>query len=87
MVRSQIFELFVQTKTKRKLASKTIVHFIFAARRLFGITIVLIEHDMAVVMSIADQVLALNYGKMLSLGVPKDIRTNQAVIDAYFGTE
>lgn len=66
---------------------RDIVRFIFAARRQYGITVLLIEHDMAVVMSIADRVLALNYGETLALGVPADIRTNQAVIDAYFGVD
>ena len=51
----------------------------------FGTTIALIEHDMGVVMDISDRVVVLDYGKKLADGTPDDVRSNQAVIDAYLG--
>ncbi len=51
----------------------------------FGTTIVLIEHDMGVVMDISDRVVVLDYGKKLADGTPDEVRSNQAVVDAYLG--
>ena len=51
----------------------------------FGTTIALIEHDMAVVMDLADRVVVLDYGKLLADGTPNEVQKNQAVIDAYLG--
>lgn len=51
----------------------------------FGTTVVLIEHDMGVVMDISDRVVVLDYGKKLANGTPDEVRSNQAVIDAYLG--
>ena len=51
----------------------------------FGTTIALIEHDMAVVMDLADRVVVLDYGKLLADGTPVEVQSNQAVIDAYLG--
>ncbi|MGB2817826.1 MAG: ABC transporter ATP-binding protein [Burkholderiaceae bacterium] len=51
----------------------------------FGTTIVLIEHDMGVVMDISDRVVVLDYGKKIGDGSPDEVRSSQAVIDAYLG--
>jgi branched-chain amino acid transport system ATP-binding protein len=51
----------------------------------FGTTICLIEHDMGVVMDISDRVVVLDYGRKIGDGVPDEIKSNQAVIDAYLG--
>ncbi|MCE0487583.1 ABC transporter ATP-binding protein [Ornithinimicrobium sediminis] len=50
-----------------------------------GMTIVLVEHDMDVIMSISDWIVCFAEGKVIAEGRPSDIRTNRAVIDAYLG--
>lgn len=50
-----------------------------------GITVVLVEHDMKLVMSVSDQILVLCYGRKLADGTPERIRANPDVIDAYLG--
>jgi branched-chain amino acid transport system ATP-binding protein len=50
-----------------------------------GKTVVIIEHDMDVVFSVADRITVLHYGQILATGPPAEIRQNQAVKDAYLG--
>jgi len=61
--------------------------FIVETRREFGTTIVLIEHDIGVVMSLSDHVVVLDYGKKIGDGSPDEVRTNPDVIAAYLGTK
>src|SRR5690606_4201566 len=49
------------------------------------VTVLLIEHNMAVVMRVADKITVLNAGIVLASGTPHEVRSNQAVQDAYLG--
>jgi branched-chain amino acid transport system ATP-binding protein len=51
-----------------------------------GLAICLVEHDMTLVMDVCETIHVLDYGKAIAAGTPDDIRTNQAVVDAYLGT-
>jgi branched-chain amino acid transport system ATP-binding protein len=52
-----------------------------------GVTIVLVEHDMRLVMEISDRVTVLNFGTKIAEGNPKGIQSNAAVIEAYLGED
>ena len=59
--------------------------FILDVNEEFGTTVALIEHDMGVVMDIADRIVVMDYGKKIGDGTPKEIVSNKKVIDAYLG--
>ena len=52
-----------------------------------GYTVFLIEHDMKLVMNLCDRIYVQNQGHLIAEGTPEEIQSNQAVIDAYLGTE
>jgi len=65
--------------------TEDMARFILDINEELGITIVLIDHDMSVVMDISDRVIVLNFGQKLADGVPADIYANHAVMEAYLG--
>ncbi|RLF53963.1 MAG: ABC transporter ATP-binding protein [Thermoplasmata archaeon] len=67
--------------------TEDMARFILDISEEWGVTIILIEHDMGVVMDISDRVCVLDFGQKIAEGPPDEIRHNEHVIKAYLGEE
>ncbi|MEX2323978.1 MAG: ABC transporter ATP-binding protein [Acidimicrobiia bacterium] len=65
--------------------TEDMARFITDIRRELGIAVVLVDHDMRMVMDLADRVLVIDFGKPITTGTPAEIQSNQDVIAAYLG--
>ena len=65
--------------------TQELADFIREIRERHNLTVFLIEHHMDLVMRISDYIYVIDFGSEIARGVPKDIQTNQHVIDAYLG--
>lgn len=64
-----------------------IVRFILDLKKEWGITVVLVEHDLGVVMDISDQIYVLDFGRLIGSGTPDEVASNTKVIEAYIGED
>lgn len=67
--------------------TEDMARFILDIREELGIAMILVEHDMGLVMDIADRIMVLDFGTPIATGVPTEIQKHPEVIKAYLGEE
>ncbi len=66
--------------------TEDMARFILEVRRDWGVTVLMIEHDMGMVMDLSDHVVVLNFGQVIAEGEPRQVQSNPEVVKAYLGS-
>jgi branched-chain amino acid transport system ATP-binding protein len=66
--------------------TEDLARFILDVREEWGVTILMVEHDMRLVMDISDHVIVLNFGEIIARGLPAEVQKNEEVAKAYLGS-